>query len=77
MNRDRRKRISSAREKVMDVMLDIMYVTDSEKEALENLPEGIRCSEKGDEMEGYIDTLDEALDYLGDVESLLNEENFR
>lgn len=64
MNKDRRRRIARAIA-LMDQAREILEdVSREELEAFDNMPENLQCSERGEQMEEYIDTIDEAIDNL-------------
>lgn len=69
MNKERRKRLAEAFEKIGEVKEIIESVKDEEQEAYDNLPENFQNGERGEEMQGYIEMLDEAYGYLDDAES--------
>lgn len=64
MNKVRRKEIARAIE-LMDQAREILEsVRDEEQEAFDNMPESIQTSERGEIMEDYIYTLEDALSNL-------------
>lgn len=48
-------------------------VAEAERESLENLPDNFRYGERGEEMEGYIEMLEEASGYLADANSVIEQ----
>lgn len=60
MNRERRKRLQEAFDKIAEVQEILSEVRDEEQEAYENLPENFQYGERGEEMQGYIEMIDEA-----------------
>ncbi|MCD8132460.1 MAG: hypothetical protein LUE19_01215 [Clostridiales bacterium] len=73
MNRDRRKRLGSAFDMV-DKAKDILEdVSAEESESYENLPEQFRDGERGEEMQGYMEMLEEAYNYLDDANSVIEQ----
>ena len=76
MNKNRRNAISDIYDKLTDIQSDLECIRDEEQEAFDNLPESIQCSERGERMEEYISSLDEALDYVGYAVDSLDEENY-
>ena len=76
MNKNRRNAISDIYDKLIDIQSDLECIRDEEQEAFDNLPESIQCSERGERMEEYISSLDEALDYVGYAVDSLDEENY-
>lgn len=73
MNRKRRKRLTDAFEKIERIKEIIEEVKDAEQESLENLPDNFRYGEQGEEMESYIEMLDEAYGYLDDANSVIEQ----
>ena len=76
MNKQRRKAIGDIYDKLIDIQSDLECIRDEEQEAFDNLPESIQCAERGERMEEYISSLDEALDYVGYAVDSLDEENY-
>lgn len=73
MNRERRKKLAVAFEKIGEIKEILEAVKDEEQESLENLPDNFRYGERGEEMESYIEMLDEAYGYLEDAESVVEQ----
>ena len=73
MNKARRKRLSEAYEKITEVQGIIEEIRDEEQEAHDNLPESFQNGERGEEMEGYIEMLDEVYGYLDDAQSVVDQ----
>ena len=73
MNRNRRKRLTEAFEKIGEIKDILEAVKDEERESLENLPDNFRYGERGEEMENYIEMLDEVYGYLEDAESVIEQ----
>ena len=69
MNRQRRKRLTEAFEKVAEVMEILEEVKSEEEESYDNLPDNFR---DGD-MQNYIEMLDEAYGYLDDANSVIEQ----
>lgn len=71
MNKQRRANLKEAVELLERAKSIIECVAEEEREAFDNLPEGIQYSERGEQMEEYADTLDEFYESIGDgIESL-------
>lgn len=71
MNKQRRASLKEAVELLERAKSIIECVAEEEREAFDNLPEGIQYSERGEQMEEYADTLDEFYESIGDgIESL-------
>ncbi|MCD8332863.1 MAG: hypothetical protein LUB60_01805 [Clostridiales bacterium] len=73
MNRDRRKRLGSAFDMVAQAKDILADVKSEESESYENLPEQFRDGERGEEMQGYMEMLDEAYNYLDDANSVIEQ----
>ncbi len=82
MNKIRRKELAnivtmleeldSLREQIRERLADVL---DEEQEALDNLPESLQESERGEQMQAYIDTMENVtgeLDLL-DIEDLADQ----
>lgn len=64
MNKLRRKRIAEAIDLIERSREILEAVAEDEQEAFDNMPESLRCSERGEAMEGYIYTIEEFLDAM-------------
>lgn len=64
MNKQRRNRIFKMVERINEIVGILEATRDEEQEALDNLPESIRESERGERIEEYIDALDNAVECL-------------
>lgn len=73
MNKDRRQRLRKAIDQLETVQTDLDDIKSEEELAYDNLPESIQLSERGDEMQEAIETLDGALDAIQDTISNLDE----
>lgn len=73
MNKQRRKRLTEAFEKISDAMEILEDVVEEEKESYENLPDNFRDGDRGEEMQGYIEMLEEAYGYLDDANSVIEQ----
>lgn len=73
MNKDRRKHLSEAFELIAKAQEIIESVKSEEQEAHDNLPESFQYGERGEEMENYIEMLDEAYGYLDDAQSVVDQ----
>ena len=69
MNKERRKRIEDVIAQLQDLQEEVIYIASEEREAFENLPEGIQYSERGEAMEENADSLDEV---DADIENLID-----
>ena len=73
MNKQRRKELEKALNLLADARQIIEGIRDEEQEAYDNLPDGIRDSERGEQMDEYVCTLDEAVSEIENREDELNE----
>lgn len=73
MNRQRRKRLTEAFEKVAEVMEILEEVKSEEEESYDNLPDNFRDGDRDEEMQNYIEMLDEAYGYLDDANSVIEQ----
>jgi prefoldin subunit 5 len=75
MNKGRRERIEKLRDQITTLKGELEEVRDEEQNYYDNMPEPIQNGSKGEAAQGSIDvledainSLDEAEDYLGNVE---------
>ena len=85
MNKIRRKELAHIVAKLeelealhLEIKEALEAVLDEEQEALDNLPESLQESERGEQMQEYIDTMESALDDLEqldieEIRDLLND----
>ncbi len=73
MNKQRRKYIASALVYLEWAMDIIETAKNEEEEAFYNLPEGIQESERGEQMEEYISTLEEIFDDIEYMQEKISE----
>ncbi|OUQ13137.1 hypothetical protein B5E84_17960 [Lachnoclostridium sp. An14] len=73
MNKVRRKRLQEAFDLVAKAQEILAEVREEERESLENLPDNFRYGERGEEMEAYIEMIDEADGYLDDAKSVIEQ----
>lgn len=73
MNKQRRKQLQEASKLIAQAQGIIESVKDGEQDAHDNLPESIMYGEKGQQMEEYIDMLDEAYGQCDDLMSIIDE----
>lgn len=57
--------LDALREEIWD---DLRQVANDEQDALENMPESLQESERGQTMQEYIDTMDEVMDELENID---------
>lgn len=73
MNRQRRKKLTEAFDKVTEAMDILESVKSEEEESFENLPDNFRDGDRGEEMQNYIDMIEEAYGYLDDANSVIEQ----
>jgi len=62
MNKQRRMRLDEAHSKLLEAQEIIEEVMNEEQDAFDNLPESLQGSERGEQMEEYIGTMQDAYD---------------
>lgn len=74
MNKIKRRMLKEIAEKLQnleelrdEILDDLQRVIDDEQESYDNLPESIQDSERGEQMQEYLDTLN---DVLSEIESM-------
>lgn len=65
MNKERRKRLSDIRAKIEELQDLLEEVRTEEQDALDNLPESLQGSERGQAMEDAVQNIDDAIGWLG------------
>lgn len=73
MNRARRKEISRLINELLIIVDNLNTLCEAEEECLENLPDGIRESDRGCEMEEFVELLEDASSTIEDVVGNLQE----
>ena len=73
MNKARRKRLGEAFDLIGTAQDILRSVREEEQEAYENLPDSFRDGERGDEMQNYMDMIEEAEGYLDDANSVIEQ----
>lgn len=71
MNKERRKQLNRSFVLIDEAMDIIQGVMDEEQEAYDNLPESFRNGERGEQMSGNIELLEEVTGYLEDAKSVM------
>ena len=74
MNKHRRKQILEAISQIESLVQDIL---DEEQEAFDNMPEGLQYSSRGMDSEAAIENLDEALEYLEEIDEIEDMEEIK
>ena len=73
MNKQRRKRLGKAFDLVTEAMDILEEVKSKEEESYDNLPDNFRDGDKGEEMQNYIEMLEESSGYLDDANSVIEQ----
>ena len=73
MNKARRKRLGEAFDLIGTAQDILRSVREEEQEAYENLPDSFRDGERWDEMQNYMDMIEEAEGYLDDANSVIEQ----
>lgn len=82
MNKQRRKELKAIIEKLeqldalrQEIQETLEAVRDEEQETLDNMPEGLQESERGQQMQEYIDNMDSSVDELDmmDVQAAIDQ----
>lgn len=73
MNKKRRERLGTAFDKVSDAKKILEEVKDEEQNSYDNLPDSFRDGDRGQEMQDYMEMLEEAFNYLDDAASVIEQ----
>jgi hypothetical protein len=73
MNRRKRKRLGKAFDLIAEAEEILEEVKSEEEDSYENLPDNFRDGDKGEEMQNYIEMLDESIGYLQDANSVIEQ----
>lgn len=73
MNKVRRKRLAEAIDLINQAKGILEEVKDEEQEAYDNLPESFQYGERGEQMQEYIDSMNEAYENLDEMENTLGD----
>ena len=73
MNKARRKRLGEAFDLIGEAQDILCSVREEEQEAYENLPDCFQDGERGEEMQNYMDMIEEAEGYLDDANSVIEQ----
>lgn len=73
MNKQRRKRLGKAFDLVSEAMEILEDIKTEEQESYDNLPDNFQDGDKGEEMQNYIEMLEEASNYLDDANSVIEQ----
>lgn len=73
MNKARRKKLGEAFDKLREAGDILSKVKEEENEAMENLPDSFRFGNRGEEMQDYIDMIEEVEGYVEDAKSVIEQ----
>lgn len=73
MNKARRTILIKVCDSLMDLQEEVSAVRDEEEEAMENMPESLKGSERYEQMEEAVGVLDEANDLFDELMDKLQE----
>ncbi len=73
MNAKRRKRIMAVANKLDELVEQLMEIREEEQECLDNMPENLQDSERGQQMGEAISILEDAESYIADQSAALTE----
>ena len=73
MNAQRRKAIEEVLNELADLRSRVDAIRGEEQDAYDNMPEGLKASERGQASEAAASALDGALTAFDEIESSLNE----
>ena len=72
MNAEQRKKLDIAQKQVEQALATVGDVLDENQSSLDNMPEGLQNSDKGEAMQSTIDTMDEINGFLTDAVDSFN-----
>lgn len=70
MNAERRKRVAKLLAQLATLKGEAEIIRDDEQEAYDNMPESIQNSERGEQSQSAIDSLEELMEAIDNAESL-------
>lgn len=73
MNKQKRKRLEKAFDLIAQAEEILEEVKADEEDSYDNLPDNFRDGEKGEEMQNYIEMIDEAIGYVQDANSVIEQ----
>lgn len=73
MNKSRRQELKLTISELEEIQTRIEMVKDEESDAFENLPDGLKYSEKGEKMSENVETLNDVYDSIFDMIDSINE----
>ena len=73
MNNNRRKQLGLIFNQLEDCLHDIEIISDEEQNALDNMPESLQCTERGQQMQECIDAMESAKENISSAMSEIEE----
>lgn len=73
MNKKRREKVADAFDLVKKAQEILEEVKEEELEALDNFPDSLRDSEKAEQMQEYVELMEEAEGHLDDAASVMEQ----
>lgn len=73
MNRNRREQLGLIFNQLEDCLHDIEIILEEEQNALDNMPESLQYSERGQQMQEGIDKIESAREYISSAMSEIEE----
>lgn len=73
MNKERRNRLSEISDLVGDAIDQLAEIMEEEQEALDNLPESLQSSSKGEAMDEAITSMQDIMDELTTIQTDIDE----
>lgn len=73
MNRKRRKKLTEVFDRLAEMEEVLEGVKQEEKDSYDNLPYSLQNAEKGEEMQNYMEMLDEVIGYIQDASSVIEQ----
>lgn len=58
MNKERRKRLDDVISQLEEIQAEVASIAEEEREAFDNMPESLQCSERGEQVSENADDLD-------------------
>lgn len=72
MNKERRAKLVDLRERLTAIKAELEEVKDGEQDALDNMPENMQDGERGQQMAGNVEIMDDVIDYLDQSDESLS-----
>ena len=73
MNKERRKKLEDLLEQLSTIKDEITELAAAEQEAFDNLPESLQEGERGQQMEGNVEILEDAVGNIEEIDEWLQE----